>query len=438
MKNRDQQIIEMVQKLADKMITRRRDIHKHAEAGWTEFRTASIVAETLDSLGFQVLVGDQVLNTAYMMGMPSKEQLAKHQERALQQGAISRWVEKMEGGKTAVVGVMKFAKPGPTVGFRFDMDANDVTEAKDIKHRPYREGFASVNDGAHHGCGHDGHTSMGLTVAEVLANLKGQLTGTVKLVFQPAEEGLRGGRPVAESGVLDDVDYMMGVHLGAKNARKVGQLCCEVNGWLASTKFDVEFTGLAAHAGGDPEKGKNALLAAATALLNMHAIPRHSQGASRINVGVLQGGTGRNVIPDKAVLKVETRGATTEIDKYIYEQAVRIAKAVADMYDIDMKIVGCGGAAGCVIDKDIVDIIKSVAERMGMFEVLPYGISGGSEDYTHLMERVQKHGGKATAIRVGTEFYGAAHNPYFDFDEKALSLGASFIAGAIAELLDSK
>lgn len=438
MNNLDDQIAKMALDMEDTLIRQRRDLHRHAEVGWTEFRTASIVADTLDKLGYQVLVGDEVMNTKFMMGVPSAEELAKQKARAIAQGAVRPWVDRMDGGKTAVVGVMKFSDEGPTVAFRADMDANDVTESPDVSHRPAREGFASVNAGAHHGCGHDGHTSMALGVAKILAQFKGELRGAVKFIFQPAEEGLRGARPIAESGVVDDVDYLLGLHLGAVNAERLGLAACKVKGWQASSKFDVTFGGVSAHAAGDAENGKNALLAAASALVNLHAIPPHSKGMSRIHVGTLSGGSGRNVIADHAEMKVETRGATSEINQYMYDRAMAVTRAAADMYGVKADVKDCGYAAGFRTDEDFVAMIEPVARRLGIFEVLPYGQAGGSEDYTTLMERVQRHGGKATFFRLGSEFYGLAHNPTFDFDERALAMGVRLVASTLAELLRSK
>lgn len=435
MRAMNQTIAAMAEAMEKELIARRRDLHRHAEVGWTEFRTASIVAETLDKLGYEVRIGDEVMRAASMAGVPTAARLAREKERAIAQGAVRRWLDRMDGGKTAVVGVMKFSEAGPTAAFRADMDANDMTEATDDDHRPHREGFASINPGAHHGCGHDGHTSMALGAAEILAGLKDRLQGTVKFIFQPAEEGLRGARPIADSGALDDVDYLLGLHLGAANAKKLGLVACEVRGWMASSKFDVAFTGVSAHAAGDTENGRDALLAAAAALLHMHAIPRHSKGASKIHIGKLSGGTGRNVIADRAVMQVETRGSTSEINQYMYDRAVGAAKAAGLMYGVDVAVTDCGYAAGFKTDLDFVDFIRPIAEGLGIFEVLPYGVSAGSEDFTTLMERVQRRGGKATFFRLGSEFYGLAHNPRFDFDERALAMGTRLIATALAETL---
>ncbi len=431
----DAEIVRAAQGLKDKTIARRRDFHKYAEAAWTEFRTASVVAKTLADLGYEVLTGDEAVEATAMMGVPSAAELDRHFQRAVGQGAPVAWAEKMRGGKTGVVGVMRFTNPGPTVALRVDMDANDLVEAADEKHRPYREGFASANTGAMHGCGHDGHTATGLGVAEVLAGLKDRLAGTIKLIFQPAEEGVRGAKAMVARGVVDDVSYVIGAHLGI-NLKKTGQVACRTEGFLATTKLDAIFTGKPAHAGGAPEQGRNAILAAATATLNLHAISRHSQGASRINVGVIQGGTGRNVIPAQALIKVETRGATTAINDYVYGEAVRIIEAAAGMHGCTVTMQLMGGAAGCENDEALVARIGQVAKRQGLFsEILPAGNIGGSEDCTFFMERVQQKGGQAAYVMIGTELTAGHHDGFFDINEDALVPGIALLAGVAAELL---
>ena len=431
----DAEIIKAAQGLRERSVARRRDFHKYAEAAWTEFRTASIVAKTLEGLGYRVLAGDEVIDPQAMMGVPPAAELDRHFQRALEQGADAAWAEKMRGGKTGVVGVMRFGKPGPTVALRVDMDANDLIEAAEEKHRPFREGFASVNKGAMHACGHDGHTATGLGVAEVLAGLKDRLAGTVKLIFQPAEEGVRGAKAMVARGVVDDVKYVVGAHLGI-NLKTTGQVACRTEGFLATTKLDAVFTGKPAHAGGSPEQGRNAILAAATATLNLHAISRHSQGASRINVGVIQGGTGRNVIPAQALIKVETRGATTTINDYVYGEAIRIIEAAAAMCGCTVAMQLMGGAAGCENDAALVARIEQVAKRQGLFrEILPAGNIGGSEDCTYFMERVQQKGGQAAFVMIGTELAAGHHDGFFDINEDALVPGVALLAGVAAELL---
>lgn len=434
----DQKIVELALELKDKTIERRRDLHRHPEAAWTEFRTASFVATTLKQLGYEVQMGEDVIAEAGMMGVPKAGVLEEHMQRAIAQGADPALVNKMAGGKTGVVGILKFGKPGPTVGLRFDMDSNDAIEASDDKHRPNKEGFCSINKGAMHACGHDGHTSVGLAVAEILLNLKDELCGTVKLVFQPAEEGVRGAKAMVEKGIVDDVDYMLGAHFGFKT-KKTGQFACNVKGFLATSKYDAEFTGVPAHAGAAPETGKNALLAAACAALNLHAISRHSEGASRINVGILNAGSGRNVLPPNAIIKLETRGASSNINQYMAKEAARVIESAAAMYDVSVNITEMGGAAGGNNSPELAEQISKVAQRLAIFdEIVPECDFGASEDFSYFMERVQQNGGQAAYMMVGADLAAGHHDSYFDFDETALDLATKVIVASTVELLAKK
>jgi aminobenzoyl-glutamate utilization protein A len=433
--NLDAKIAQLVNALENKTIERRRDFHQFAETGWTEFRTASIVANELTTLGYQVLVGDEVIDGSFMMGVPREAELESHQKRAVEQGGDPQWIRKMKGGKTGVVGILEFAKPGPTVALRFDLDANNANEAESNAHRPYQEKFASVNKGAMHACGHDGHTAVGLTVASILATMKNDLCGKVKLIFQPAEEGVRGARAMVEKGVVDDVDYLLGMHLGFQ-LRKTGQIACNVTGFLATTKYDAVFTGVPAHAGAAPEVGRNALLAAATASLNLHAIPRHSQGTSRINVGVLQAGTGRNVIPASALIQLETRGATSSINQFMSQEAFRIINSAASMYGVTVEITEMGGAAGCSSSPGLADNLAAIAKRTGIFaEIVSDCDFGASEDCSYFMERVQERGGQAAYILIGTDLAAGHHDSLFDFDEQALAKASYCLSTAAIDIL---
>ena len=138
-----------------------------------------------------------------------------------------------------------------------------------------------------HACGHDGHTAIGLAVAERLANPAAGWSGTLKLIFQPAEEGGRGAKPMVAAGVVDDVDYLFAGHLGCNLPS--GKLAARATGFLFSRKIDVVFLGRAAHAAMGPHEGRNALLAAAAAALGLHGIARHAQEQTHVNVGKLVG-----------------------------------------------------------------------------------------------------------------------------------------------------
>lgn len=426
-------VSERARAIEEKIIGYRRDFHRYAEAAWTEHRTASLVARRLVDLGFQVQAGRQVVRDEDRMGLPAPEVLEEHWQRALEQGGDPEFLEAVRGGFTGVVGILTNGD-GPTVGLRFDMDAVDIKESQDQGHRPIREGFASVNDGAMHACGHDGHTAVGLGVAEVLMSLRDEFRGTVKLVFQPAEEGVRGAKAMVGAGVVDDVDCMLAHHVYSGWA--LGEVDPGRGNYLATTKFDAFITGLPAHAGGRPHEGKNALLAAATAVLNLHSIPRHKEGATRINVGRLNAGMGRNVVSPTAHLVVETRGSTSELNNYVYGYAVRVLEAAAAMHECTVEIKAMGGAQSANSDPELAQRVERVALEMEGFRIRMPEAGGGSEDYTYMMERVQQNGGLATNIGLGADLGGWGHHTAeFDFDERALGMGTALLSAVTLELM---
>jgi aminobenzoyl-glutamate utilization protein A len=431
--------------IASKLIACRRDLHRHAESGWTEFRTASLAARRLAELGYEVLVGRQALDEQERMGVPAPAQLEACWQRAGEQGGASEYLDAMRGGFTAVVGILRRGD-GPTIGLRFDMDALDIVESQESTHRPAREGFASINPGVAHACGHDAHTAVGLGVAEVLMRLSNRLRGTVKLIFQPAEEGVRGAKAMVSAGVVDDVDYLLGWHVHTGWA--LGECVPGMGGYLATQKFDITFTGAAAHAGGNPEGGKNALLAAATAVLNLYAIPRHGSGATRINVGKLDAGVGRNVICPTAHLVAETRGDTTALSDYMYERAMRVVQAAGAMYDCEVQITRMGGAQSANSDAELAGLVEQVAAAIGGFTFFPARTRSGSEDFTYMMERVQGRGGLTTNIGLGADLHGirfeatqdrervlAAHTPVFDFDERVLLQATQLLSATVLDIM---
>ncbi|MBP2659239.1 MAG: amidohydrolase [Firmicutes bacterium] len=428
-------IKEAVKQIEGQIIEWRRDFHRYPEAAWTEFRTADRVVKVLNSFGYDVQYGSEVVEEAAMMGVPTQDVLESSSKRAIEEGADSAVVESMAGGKTGVVGTLYTGRPGPIVALRFDMDANEVQEKTDEKHRPWQEGFASLHAGVMHACGHDGHTAVGLGVAKILKEQKANLCGTVKLIFQPAEEGVRGAKAMVEAGVVDDVEYLFGMHLGFL-AGSSDRFICGTDGFLATTKFDAHFSGVPAHAGAAPQEGRNALLAAAHAAISLHGIPRHAAGVSRINVGVLEAGSGRNVIADRAVLKLETRGETSAINCFMQEEALRIIHGAAAIQGVTVAIREMGGASGGESDTAIANRLRQAAEASGLFAVIEdRGSLGASEDFTCFLERVQERGGQGGYAMVGINRAAGHHDGAFDFDEAALSNAVTVLALAVSDLL---
>ena len=417
---------------------RRRDFHKYPETAWYEMRTSAIIAKTLTELGYEVLTGKAVCLETERYGVPSAEALAEHAALALEQGAPAEYLsEEMKQGFTGVIGILRCGE-GPVVALRFDIDALGLSEDETPSHRPFAEGFSSQNPGMMHACGHDAHAVIGLGTAEVLMRIRDSLHGTVKLIFQPGEEGAKGARPIVAHGHLDDVDYFVGTHIAPTGGPDDGDVTPGTWGSLATSKYDVHYHGQAAHAGGFPENGRSAIVAAANAVLNLTAIPRHSGGISRVNVGVIQGGTGRNVIPDKAMMQIEVRGETTEINAYMDEQARRICQAAAEMTGCTCEMIPQGASESQQSDLDFLSHIGDVVR-----DHLPHlkvsscenAQNWGSEDISLMMNRVQAHGGKATYMRSMTDMASAQHTTAFDFDEKVLVDGIQTFSAIVYDLL---
>lgn len=421
--------------LTPELIAQRRDFHKYAESGWLEMRTSSIIARKLTELGYEVLLGEAVCLRESRMGVPSQEVLDAAYQRAQAQGGDPEFLPYTKDGMTGVVGILRCGE-GPTVAMRFDIDALGVIEAQDADHFPVQEGFVSVNEGAMHACGHDGHACIGLGVANVLMGIKDQLKGTVKLIFQPAEEGVRGAKSIVDKGHLDGVDYFIGSHIAANDAFGA-DVATGSYGTLATGKYDVSFKGLAAHAGAAPEKGNNAILAAATAVLNLQAIPRSGQGSTRINVGKLVAGTGRNVIADQAYMEIEVRGQTTELNNYMESYMHRIIESAAQMHGCTVESKLVGAAPSMDSDQDLAQKIAEICEEKLSISVRP-GLmdkSGGSEDVAYMMNRVQQQGGQAVFMRIRTNIVAGAHKRKYDFGEGVIPKGIKIFCAAVYDLM---
>lgn len=420
--------------LENQLIEWRRDFHRYPETGFLEMRTASIVASILDELGFQLEMGKEVMSPGYCMGKPSKEDTEAHVLWALENGAKKEYIKPFSEGYTGIVATMDTKKEGPTIAFRVDMDALPIHESQEDSHFPQKEGFRSTLPDKMHACGHDAHTAIGLGLASLIAENKDSLKGKIKLIFQPAEEGTRGARSMAEAKVVDDVDYFIATHVGT--GIPDGHFVASKNGFLATSKLDITFKGVASHAGGNPEQGKNALLAAASAALNIYAIPRHSEGATRINVGELHAGSGRNIIADRAVLKVETRGENTKINEYVKAQAEAVIAGSAQMYGVDYEIQTVGEAVSVQGSAGLAAVLQACAEESPLIKesVLEDNSPAGSEDATFFMERVQQNGGQATYCIFGTKLAAGHHNEKFDINESTMLAAVKVLFESIKKL----
>lgn len=409
------------------MVEARRSLHRHPEAGWTEFRTTGMVVRRLRELGYRVQTGAECVRADAVRGWPEERVVRESREQA---GDLGREVE-----TPGAVGILERGA-GPTVALRFDMDATEVAESSDAGHRPAAGGFASGKPAVMHACGHDAHVAIGLGAAALLAESP-HWRGRLKLLFQPAEEGGRGAQPMVEAGVVDDADYFACLHMGGP-ALPLGEVALEATHFLSSVKMETHFRGAASHAGGAPERGRNALLAACQATLALHALPRHGQGATFVNVGVLNAGTGTNVVASRAHIKYEVRGGTDDICELMETGAQRCIEGAAALQGVEASTEVTGRTIGANSDRELKDHLAAVARSLPVdFRVHDARPLGGGEDATYFMRRVQERGGKSLYFLLGGGAPSGHHTATFDLDEEALAHGAMLMAGMVLRLADA-
>ena len=409
----------------DQMVADRRHFHANPEEGWHEFETTDYIVKRLEKLGFKVLMGTQIINPDAVLGR-NEETVRKAIERALKTGVTEEFIARTEG-YTGAIGVMETGREGPVTALRFDIDCLPLFETEDPEHLPNKEGFASKYPGLCHACGHDGHTAVGLGVAKWVVDNLDKLKGTIKLIFQPAEEGVRGAAAIAASGVLDDVDWFAGAHIGCD--AKPGQVGVSHRGYLATTKFDLDIYGLQC-AAGSPEKGHSALMCACATVMSLGSLPGHSQGITRIQVGKIVSGLGRNIVAPHAYLMLEVRGESTEINEYMARNVETTVKGLAAAYECTYELRRMGEACTYVGDEEAVEMLKDSARHAeGVNDVVDMNAKVGSEDCTMLIRRIQQHGGKC-----GFFYFGCNHNGHHrgDFeiqDKNSLPMGWGVFTG---------
>ena len=433
--NNTETLLHAAEQYSEECIRIRRDLHTYPEAGWTEFRTTAKVVDYLETEDMEAALGTDIINPESVMAYPEGEVLTGHRLRAMSQGADRSIIRRIEekGGYTGAMFTIDSGKPGPTAVFRFDMDCIAVDEPEEDEHLPYYMEFSSRNRGLMHACGHDGHTAMGMILTRILSENRDLLKGTVKVIFQPAEEGVRGARSMAEKGILDDADFLFGLHIYPSEDDSVS-LAGTQTGLYATRKWDVNFTGKTAHAGGAPQEGNHAILAAVNAISSMNGFLQDGRGVGRLNVGTIQGGPGRNVIPGYCSFQAETRGSETEVEGRIFEKAAGCVKAAAEMHSCQYEINVCGMSPAGGGD---VDLAEKLAETAGVLipeldETCPVQVNTGTaDDFCFMMERVQSRGGKACYMALRTPLKAGLHNSCYDFDESVLTAGIKACVAAL-------
>ena len=336
-------------------------------------------------------------------------------------------VEVLRPTETSVVGVLKGGKPGKVVGLRADFDALPIQEEVDIP-------FKSKNPGMMHACGHDFHVAMLLGAVDVLHKMKDELSGTIKFIFQHAEEVDPGGASqIIATGVLDDVQAFYGAHVSADDP--VGTVAAAAGPVYANADFfSVKIQGKGAHAA-RPDQGIDTILVGTEVVQALNFIvSRNIRSADRavLTIGVFQAGTAENIIPDTAYLAGTVRTYLPEVRDLMESKINQVTKGVCDAYGAGGSVSYERGYAAVVNDEGLYKLFTEMTP-----EVLPdvnlkvmEPIMGG-EDFS-------AYGNIAPALFVGIgakvngeEKYGH-HHPKVQFNEEALPIGtALYIAFAL-------
>jgi aminobenzoyl-glutamate utilization protein A len=412
----------------------RRQFHSHPETGWLCFYATAVIAEQLKACGYRLLVGRELLGDIPLADAPTEQEadaairrardLISHSGGQASMAAVTYWLNRMQR-RTGVLAVLEPAagRWSHTVMYRFDMDALPIGESEKPDHFPRTEGFASDLQGVSHACGHDGHMAAGLVFAERIAREKvADLCRTRFLfLFQPAEEGVRGASAVAERLPLlagGKIDRFFAGHIGFTEP---DCFVAGAGGFLETSKFDAVFTGKSAHAGRNPEDGRNALLAAAQAVTAMYQIEKPGSGIGRINVGVMRAGEARNAIAAHARIAVETRGSGSVENKYMKNQGISCIMDAARQNGVSAEIVPMGESVCADSSPDLARKVLAMPSVRAMYSRCRVSQAfGASEDAAVLMNYVQRQGGEAVYMLFGTPLAADNHQPDFDFDESVL------------------
>lgn len=423
----------------NQLVSYRREFHKYPENGWREFRTSARVAEILTGLGYTVAMGPDVIETA-SVGEPerlSEECVRAEMERAVRQGAKQEFVDRTQGWP-GVMAVLDTGREGPVSAMRFEMDCLPYEEPAKEGYRPYDEGYLSQNPQSVHACGHDGHTAIGLGIAEELMNRKGQLRGKIKLFFQPAEETFYGAQSIVDKGHLDDVKHFIAVHIALSAENKPlpsHTIACGCRDFLSDRQLDVYLEGKAAHPCGASQEGKNALLAACSAALNIHSIAPHEEGLCRVNVGEIHAGVCANTIAPNAMMRIEYRGQKPSISAYAGKRIFDILDGTAKAYDLQYHYVDYGEVPAGASDYEMMSVVERAAKKVPWFQTVYYeGNVGGTDDAAAMLAKVQQNGGTGTYVGIGADTTNTVHHPEFDFDEDCLQAAMEVCMYALEEI----
>ena len=368
----------------------RRDFHQYPELGFDEYRTSKIIGEALKEMGL---------------------------------------APQMNVGKTGVTADLTFGE-GPTIALRADMDALPMQETSGLD-------FSSKHDGVMHACGHDGHMAMLLGAAKVLTQNGDSFNGTVRFIFQPAEEGAGGARYMIEDGCLDGVDEIYGIHVW--NYQPVGEVGITDGPVLAAADmFEIKIKGIGGH-GAAPQGTIDAVVVASHLVQALQTIVSRNTNpleSTVVTIGTISGGHNFNIIADKVTLSGTARAYTEENRNLIKTRMAEIIDGVAKTFAAEISFDYEDGYPPTINHTDPVNKVLKAAERVvGEKAGMPY-LSMGGEDFSYYLQKIP-----GCFFFVGSApndqklFETPHHCSHFTMDERALLVGPSIYLNLVDDLL---
>ncbi|WP_100330265.1 amidohydrolase [Bacillus xiapuensis] len=373
-----------IRKYGDELVELRRKLHSEPELSWEEERTTAFICEYLENLGIP-----------YQKLVP-----------------------------TGVVANIEGKIPGKVVALRGDMDALSVQELN--RDLPY----VSKEDGKMHACGHDAHTAMLLIAAKALQGIKDELKGTVRLLFQPAEEVAEGAREMVKQGAVDGVDNVFGIHIWSQiPSHKI--LCNPGPAFASADLFKVTFKGRGGH-GAIPQDCIDAAVVASSFVMNVQSVVSRTidpRDPAVLTIGKMVVGTRFNVIAENAVIEGTVRCFDPDTRDHIEKQLQHYAEQVAAIYGATAKVEYIHGTQAVINEEASASLVQEVAvEAFGAESLYHDKPTMGGEDFSYFLEKVPGSFALVGCGNPAKDTEWAHHHGKFNVDEEALSTGAELYA----------
>lgn len=378
----------------DELVAIRRDLHAHPELGFEEIRTAGMVAAKLSELGYEVVTGI---------------------------------------GKTGVVGLIQGPQPNDrTVLLRFDMDALPIYEANDV---PYR----SQTPGVMHACGHDAHVAIGIGVATLIARHQAELPGTIKLMFQPAEERLAGAQSMIDDGVLQGpkVDLALGLHVSSNHP--TGTAVVRPGAMMAAAdELHIVIRGRGGHAA-HPDQAVDAVVVAAQIVVVLQSIVARNlnpDSTGVVTIATIHAGEAHNVIAEEATLRGSIRSFDPEVRALMHRRIRELATGVATAFGASAEVTITTGVDMTVNAPAPTAVVYQAASAvLGEAQIDTSYRTTGGEDFSAVLNLVPGNFFMLGARNDERGWNYPHHNPHFDIDEDCLPQGVAILCDAAVRCL---